>query len=322
MFAIDSLIKFFCCVSGRPRREVEAETPDLCQDATIDAVTTTEDRRTYLFKGDYYWELIGLQVTRIADGYPRKISEDWGGLPGNLDAALTWANGNTFFFKENEYWSFINKKMDSGYPKEISVGFEGIPNNIDAVFVWSGNGKTYFFKGSEYWRYIEPNEPPISTSYPLLISTWEGLPNNIDAALHWDNKETFFFKGKSYYRFDDELSSVAKDDRFPPYPRPTSVWWFDCQEQSTSNEDLTTVSLDGDDMHPTNIGEDDNIRTSTQITMETDYLDSSEKLDVDLQQDGGDDLTTPSSRNEVLDTNSAASSCASLLLSLLLVAIL
>jgi hypothetical protein len=31
----------------------------------------------------------------------RRISADWGGLPSNLDAALTpsWAGGRTYFFK-------------------------------------------------------------------------------------------------------------------------------------------------------------------------------------------------------------------------------
>ena len=70
--------------------------PDLCQDGKIDAVTRTADGSTYVFKGDYYFKV---EANGLADGYPRKISADWDGLPGNLDAALTWADGKTFFFK-------------------------------------------------------------------------------------------------------------------------------------------------------------------------------------------------------------------------------
>lgn len=46
--------------------------------------------------GDFYWKILS---NGIADGYPRKISEDWDGLEGNLDASFTWSNGKTFFFK-------------------------------------------------------------------------------------------------------------------------------------------------------------------------------------------------------------------------------
>lgn len=73
----------------------EAET-DLCQNGAIDAVTRVSSGRTFVFKGDYYWRV---ETTGLADGYPRRISDDWGGLPGNLDAAVTWADGKTFFFK-------------------------------------------------------------------------------------------------------------------------------------------------------------------------------------------------------------------------------
>lgn len=70
--------------------------PDLCQDSVIDAVTRLSDGSTYVFKGNHYWKV---ETNGLADGYPRRISSDWDGLPGNLDAGLTWADGKTFFFK-------------------------------------------------------------------------------------------------------------------------------------------------------------------------------------------------------------------------------
>lgn len=72
--------------------------PDLCQDGKIDAVTRIADGSTYVFKGQWYYKV---ETTGLADGYPRRISPDWDGLPGDLDAALTWADGKTFFFKVN-----------------------------------------------------------------------------------------------------------------------------------------------------------------------------------------------------------------------------
>lgn len=76
-----------------------ADGPDLCQDSSINTVTRISDGSTYVFKGNYYWRI---ETNGIADGYPRKISSDWDGLPGNLDASLTWADGKTFFFKVND----------------------------------------------------------------------------------------------------------------------------------------------------------------------------------------------------------------------------
>lgn len=73
----------------------EAE-QDLCQNGSIDTVTRVSSGRTFVFKGDYYWKV---ESNGLADGYPRRISVDWDGLPGNLDAAVTWADGKTFFFK-------------------------------------------------------------------------------------------------------------------------------------------------------------------------------------------------------------------------------
>ncbi|XP_013776805.2 matrix metalloproteinase-15-like [Limulus polyphemus] len=208
------------------------DAPDLCQDSSIDAITRTEDGKTYVFKGDFYWYI---NVTGVVDGYPRRISDDWDGLPGNLDAALTWSDGNTFFFKDHRYWCFWNKKMASGYPKEISLGFQGIPNNVDAAFIWSGNGKTYFFQGNSYWRYDSHKDPPVNSHYPRPINNWKGIPNNIDAVLEWENGQTYFFKGNCYYRFNDQTFAV--DSGNPLFPRSTSKWWFKCQPKRNHQQE-------------------------------------------------------------------------------------
>lgn len=83
----------------KPREpDPSGDGPDLCQDGQIDAVTRISDGTTFVFKGNHYWKV---ETSGLADGYPRSISSDWDGLPGNLDAALTWSDGKTFFFKVN-----------------------------------------------------------------------------------------------------------------------------------------------------------------------------------------------------------------------------
>ena len=51
---------------------------------------------TYAFKGDLYWKLSDASYEK---GYPRTIMDDWDGLPGGIDAAVTDFDGNTYFFK-------------------------------------------------------------------------------------------------------------------------------------------------------------------------------------------------------------------------------
>ena len=96
--------------------EIENDSP-LCNDPKIDAIVTVEDNSTYVFKGKQYYKLTD---DSIADGFPRDISRDWDGLPGNIDAGFTWKNGKTYLFSKDQYWRYTNRNRDSGYPKPIS----------------------------------------------------------------------------------------------------------------------------------------------------------------------------------------------------------
>ncbi|KAF2354216.1 Hemopexin-like repeat protein [Trinorchestia longiramus] len=218
----------------------------LCSDASLDAVVTMGDRKTYVFKGRQYWRLTD---DSVAPGFPRYIDEDWG-LPANIDAAFTWNNGKTYFFKDTRYWRFSNMTMDDDYPKQISAGFFGIPNNIDGVFVWSGNGKIYFFKGDQYWRFEPTQRPPVGERYPKAVSNWEGIPAGIDDALQYSNGFTYFFKDGMYWRFNDRSFRIDTAD--PPFPRPAGYWWFGCpasgsqHEHETKNDDVRHAA---DDVH-------------------------------------------------------------------------
>lgn len=196
----------------------------LCGDGKIDAIFSTKDGTSYVFQGSNYWRLTD---DSVAEGYPRKIQDDWSGLPADIDAAFTWKNfGATYFFKGSQYWKFENMEAQPDYPRALSKGFPSIPGDIDAAFVWGGNGKIYFFKGTDYWKFDPEKTPHVqSGKYPRDISQW-GLPSNLDGALQWDNGKTYFFKGGEYWRFNDRKFNVDRAN--PAFPRNTGEWWFGC----------------------------------------------------------------------------------------------
>ncbi|XP_055602632.1 matrix metalloproteinase-14 isoform X2 [Uranotaenia lowii] len=214
---------------------------ELCSSPKIDAVFNSADGSTYAFKGDSYYKLT---ENAVAEGYPKKISEGWPGLPGNIDAAFTYKNGKTYFFQGTKYWRYSGRQVDGDYPKEISEGFTGIPDHLDAALVWGGNGKIYFYKGSKFWRFDPLKRPPVKSTYPKPISNWEGLPNNLDAALQYTNGYTYFFKDDKYYRFNDRTFTVDQSD--PPFPRPVAHWWYGCKNTPSTFDTLAGT----DDRHP------------------------------------------------------------------------
>ncbi|RXG51136.1 Matrix metalloproteinase-14 [Armadillidium vulgare] len=240
--------------AGTSSTDTKSFDTELCSDPRFDAIVTMVDRKTYVFKGSNYYRLTD---DGIEEGYPRRIKDDFEGLEGDLDAAFTWTNGKTYFFKGGKYWRFTDLAIDESYPKEISKGFAGIPNNIDTAFVWSGNGKIYFMKGDEYWRFDPALKPPVKLVYPKKISNWIGIPNNLDGALMYSNGYTYFFKRNNYYRFNDRAFAVDSAD--PPFPRPTSYWWFGCSDsnsglsQNLNKEDEKFIPMPGvDDVYEDN----------------------------------------------------------------------
>ena len=225
-------------VNTRTTPSSDSGTSFLCSRGQLDTLVTMKDSVTYAFLGSQYWKLT---ETSVEPGYPRSISSDWDGLPGNLDASFTWTNGKTYFFKGSKYWRFSDVgQMDAGYPKELDKGFSGIPNDVDAAFVWPVNNKIYFFKDSIYWKFDPDSSPPVDPSYPRPISNWDGIPNNVDSALQYSNGKSYFFKDGRYYRFDDKKFTLDTSAN-PPFPRETGFWWFGCPANSvrlTKQEDV------------------------------------------------------------------------------------
>ena len=192
----------------------------------LDTIVTMGNSETYAFFADDYWKVT--ESFRVEPGYPRNTSDDWNGLPANLDASFTWTDGKTYFFKGSMYWRFSDVgKMDTGYPKQLDQGFDGIPDNVDAAFVWPIDYQIYFLKGSNYWKFDPNKSPPLDSSYPRPLSDWDGIPESPDAATTWANEATYIFKDGLYYRFDNKHLKLNASVN-PPYPQEMYhcwTWW-------------------------------------------------------------------------------------------------
>ncbi|XP_041485735.1 stromelysin-3-like [Lytechinus variegatus] len=201
-----------------------------CFPITITWATSTQDGRHYLCNATYCYRM---SSNTIDAGYPKRIQEDFPGLPDGPDASFYYpTSGKTYVFKGSEVWRMSNQSIDSGYPKSIESEFPGIPSDLSAAYIWHTNNKIYFVKDTEYYRVSTPGggvDLDIDNPYPRLFSAWwRGLPSTIDAAFqwHWSDAETYMFAGSQYYRLHPFRSEVLIS--VPPYPRETAVYWFDC----------------------------------------------------------------------------------------------
>ncbi|KAI4487929.1 hypothetical protein M0802_011691 [Mischocyttarus mexicanus] len=284
------------------------EDPELCMDPKIDTIFNSAEGHIYVFKGEHYWRLTD---DGIASGYPKRISNSWKGLPGNIDAAFTFKNGKTYFFKGSKYWRYIGKHMDGQYPKEISEGFTGIPDNIDAVTVWTGNGKIYFYKGTKFWRFDQVQKPPVKSTYPKPIKNWEGLPDNLDGAVIYQGY-TYFFKDKGYYRFNDRTFSV--DTAEPAFPRATAYWWFGCK--SASKGTLGNIRWQGESPEESSL-----FSGILNADNHDSYNDDDDVSDIILDAGGIDEQFVTSSNQDRMDSGSRSIVSGSVLINIVTVII-
>ncbi|CAH1255083.1 SELE [Branchiostoma lanceolatum] len=208
-----------------PPLTTKSDIPNICAgDLELDAITVTGDGKTYAFKGNYFWEMmLGSGTGSTAHRVPKLISEVWGDLPGDLDAAVYFRIfQKIFFFKGDQFWRYTNTQVDPGYPRAISAVWRNLPNDTDSAFIWSGDGRLYFTKDDQYYRYTVGRG--VARGYPRDLSMWKGVPaDGVDAVTRWIDSKTYFFKGSQYWRINDEKFSVD-----PGYPRSTAQDWFGC----------------------------------------------------------------------------------------------
>ena len=113
----------------------------------------------------------------VDDGYPKPISEEFEGIPNDIDAAFMWSRNNKlYFFKGEEYWRYDwraarsgRQAVDDKYPQSMDV-WKGVPGNLATANTWK-NGKTYFFAQNEYYKL---RDRPLGVRF-VPVSSFHGM---------------------------------------------------------------------------------------------------------------------------------------------------
>lgn len=94
-------------------------------------------RHRFRFLGELYWHIMDFEGNVVDNRQQpgKSVDQDWAGLPGNLDAALTLADGQTLFYKEDKFYVFWNKLPREPYTGLIGTAFPQIPSDLDAAFM-------------------------------------------------------------------------------------------------------------------------------------------------------------------------------------------
>ncbi|XP_071497590.1 collagenase 3-like [Diadema antillarum] len=199
----------------------------------VSFVTRTQDGSVYIGVGTQVFRRVNGQLVA---GYPKPISEEFPGLPNELDAAFFYEPwGRTYVFRGAQYWRLTNRNIDRGFPRSIA-DFRGLPSDLSSAFVWSGNGRVYLTKGNQYYR-LSTYLRRVDQGYPRPLAVWGGLPSTVDAAFQDSNRFTYFFSGLNYYRFDDRTFQVDSG-----YPQSAAVMFLQCDPAELELESSTPTS--------------------------------------------------------------------------------
>jgi hypothetical protein len=212
----------------------------------VDAALAGLDGRIYLFSGQQYYRYSYRDYSEVDSGYPRRVSQDWGGLD-TIQAAFV-LDGKTYLFGEGKlgetdeiqkiyvrYSTNDYEKPDDDYPKaqnESDDDWWNLPEAIkttgdfqavDAVFN-APDGKTFLFAGNVY-IYFDRIQGWWSEPYPLR-ELWANMTfTAIDAAFYGKDGKTYVFGHSGdtheYLRF----SGTDYRHLDNGYPRPTNRLW-------------------------------------------------------------------------------------------------
>ncbi|BCB78171.1 hypothetical protein Pflav_045810 [Phytohabitans flavus] len=143
--------------------------------ASIDAVLTARDGRTYLFNGGNF---IVYDSKRRWWSEPKTLAGHWDSVPfTGVDAAFVGVDGRTYMFFREQYARYSTadyNRVDDRYPASITPFWGNVVNNIartgrvDAALV--AGEHTYLFSGDQFVRYTGSDYSTVDIGYPRKLT--------------------------------------------------------------------------------------------------------------------------------------------------------
>ncbi|CAK8685597.1 unnamed protein product [Clavelina lepadiformis] len=125
---------------------------------------------TFFFKGDSYVEYDNdkdraKQFDEYGRRYPRRIAEDFPGIPYPIDTVFyKWQEGLLYFFKGAMVYRYNWTRGELHDIKRISLAFPGwgeapsLPNNIDAAYYSYTYQAYFFYKDIYFWKLADSRD--------------------------------------------------------------------------------------------------------------------------------------------------------------------
>ncbi|MEV8441616.1 hemopexin repeat-containing protein [Actinosynnema sp. NPDC051121] len=184
--------------------------------ATVDAVFTGQDDRTYLFSGDRY---VVFDNKRRWWSEPRLLDDRWDSLPfDRVDAAFVGKDGRTYLFSGTHYVRYSGDDytgLDDRYPAPNTAFWGNVANGItrhgrvDATLVL--DSATYLFSGNQYVRYDGADLTTVADGYPRALDALRHEPGlaGLPSPLAGPVEAAFADRHTAYLVVDGRLHAVS-----------------------------------------------------------------------------------------------------------------
>ncbi|KAA8579525.1 hypothetical protein FQN60_006618 [Etheostoma spectabile] len=189
-----------------------------CSEAKIDAITTDDAGKRYIFAGPIY-----MRLDTHRDGlHAFPITRAWKDVTNGVDAVFSYTN-KIYLIKGDQVYIYntaVHYTLIEGYPKTLKEEL-GIEGHVDAAFVCPNEHTVHVIQG-ETMRAVDLTATPRAVTQVLPMSL-----TGIDAAL-CSEEGINVFKGSQFYKYESPRTLALS--RIAPVPQNITKAMIGCEE--------------------------------------------------------------------------------------------